>query len=97
MEYKPIVIKIENDDSLENIAKQYNITVAHLKFANDNIEKVEEGDRIIIPFKALAVHIVRPLETLEKIARKYNTTVQNIKEANGDIKEIFIGQQLIIV
>jgi len=90
------VIKIIDGESFEALAKRYNLTVDILKKFNPHInDTMEEGDRIIIPFEALAIHVVQPLENLKIIANRYNVTIEKIKQDN-DITDIFIGQQLII-
>ena len=92
-----ILIKVGYDDTIEKIATRYNITPAIIKSANLNIQDVEEGDMLIIPYRARAIHTVRPLETLREIAEKYATTPEIIKANNNLTAPLFVGQQLIIV
>ncbi len=92
-----ILIKVGYNDTIEKIAKRYNITPAIIKSANLNIKEVEEGDMLVIPYRARAIHTVRPLETLREIAEKYATTPEKIKANNNLTAPLFVGQQLIIV
>ena len=92
-----LLIKVGYNDTIEKIAKRYNITPAIIKSANLNIDKVEEGDMLLIPYSARAIHTVRPLETLREIADKYSTTPDKIKADNNIRAPLFVGQQLIIV
>lgn len=93
---KNLLIKVGYKDTLEKIAKRYNLTSAIISSANLNVKEVEEGDMLVIPCHARALHSVRPLETLQEIAEKYETTPQKIKADNNITAPLFVGQQLII-
>lgn len=92
-----LIIKVGYSDTLEKIARRYNITPAIISSCNLNIKEVEEGDMLIIPYKARAIHVVRPLETLKEIADKYATSTDKIKADNKISAPLFIGQQLLIL
>lgn len=92
----PTIIRVNSDDTLETISQKYNVPIMILKKYNE-IEFIEEGDRLIIPFDIKALHIVKPLETLLDISLIYNTTPQKIREDNNIIQPLFVGQQLIIL
>ena len=92
-----LIVKVGYNDTLSKIAERYNLTTKILSTANNNITQVEEGDYVIIPFKAKAIHTVRPLETINEIANKYGVNVDKLKLDNNIVAPLFIGQQLIII
>lgn len=92
-----LIVKVGYNDSLSKIAERYNLTTKILSSANNNITEVEEGDYLIIPFKAKAIHTVRPLETLNEIAQKYCVNVDKLKSDNNIVAPLFVGQQIIIM
>lgn len=92
----PMIIRVSDDDTLETISNKYNIPVSILKKYNE-VDSVEEGDRLIIPFDVKVLHIVKPLQTLNDIAILYNTNPQKIKEDNNITQALFVGQQLLIM
>lgn len=94
---KNLLIRVGYKDTLEKIARRYNITPAIISAANLNKTEVEEGDMIVIPYRARALHCVRPLETLREIAAKYETTPDKIKADNNLTAPLFVGQQLVII
>jgi len=91
-----IIIKVGYNETLSSIARQYKLTTKILSLANNNINNVEEGDYIIIPYRAKAVHIVRPLETLSDIAKKYNVEIEKLKKDNNIKAPLYIGQQIVV-
>ena len=91
-----LIVKVGYNDTLSKIAERYNLTTKILSTANNNITQVEEGDYVIITFKAKAIHTVRPLETINEIANKYGVNVDKLKLDNNIVAPLFIGQQLII-
>jgi LysM repeat protein len=93
----PIIIKVYDGQTIEEIAKNYHLPVSLLKQYNDIKDDISEGDRLVIPFEVRAVHIVKPLETLAKIAKLYDTSIEKIKNDNNLIDAPFIGQQLMIL
>ena len=92
-----LIIKVGYNDTFEKIAERYNLTCKILSMANEGKTQVEEGDYLVIPFSAKAIHTVRPLETLREIAERYNVSVEKIKADNNIVAPLFIGQQLIIL
>ena len=94
---RKIIVKVGYDENLSKIAERYNLTTKILSTANDNIKEVEEGDYLIIPFEARAIHTVRPVETLNEIAQKYGVDVDKLRSDNNIIAPLFIGQQIIIL
>ncbi len=94
---RKLIIKVGYNDTFEKIAERYNLTTKILSAANDGKTQVEEGDYVIVPFSAKAIHTVRPLETLKEIALKYNVSVEKLKKDNNIVAPLFIGQQLIIL
>ena len=91
---KNLVHKVEEGETIEQIAKLYNQTRDSLMKVN-NIKTIEEGDRLIVPQKNTAIYVVKPLDTIAKIAAKFNVDEEQIKKNNNSSK-IFIGQVLII-
>lgn len=91
-----IIVKVGYNETMNSIAKKYNLTTKIISLANDGLTNVEEGDYLIIPYKAKAIHIVRPLETLKEISIRYNKSVEDLKKDNKLSAPLFIGQQLVI-
>lgn len=92
-----LIIKVGYCENLKKIAERYNLTTKILSSANGGITEVEEGDYLVIPYMAKAIHIVRPLESLKDIANQYDIDVEKLKADNDIHAPLFIGQQLIIM
>jgi len=82
-------------ESLEDIARIYNTTVASIKTYNPNLMEVHAGDCVFVGDINQVFYVVKPTDTLESIATKHNTSKEKIKQKNN-LKEIFIGQLLSI-
>lgn len=92
-----IIIKVSYDENLKKIAERYNLTTKILSTANGGVTEVEEGDYLVIPYQARAIHIVRPLESIKDIAERYDIDVDKLKTDNNIVAPLFVGQQLIIM
>lgn len=91
-----IIVKVGYQETLSKIAERFNLSVSILVKANGKNE-VEEGDYVLVPFKAQAIHIVRPLQSLSDISKIYGVSVEKLKEINNLVAPLYVGQQLVIV
>lgn len=87
-------------DTLASIARRFGTTVDVLMALNDLKDRntVPAYRQVLVPNRALAVHIVQPGETLGGIARANGTTAAGIAELNNikDQNHITSGQLLLI-
>ncbi|MDD3340835.1 MAG: LysM peptidoglycan-binding domain-containing protein [Bacilli bacterium] len=94
-------------DTLWNLARKYNTTVAELKRLNNlTSDSLSIGQRLIVtgtpevPIEEPSgntIHTVVAGDTLWDLARKYNTTVAEIKRLNNLTSDsLSIGQKLIV-
>ena len=73
--------KVRSFDTLEAIAKEYNISVDTIRWANNlPPEGISEDMVIMIPPVTGIVHIVQNRETIESIAQMYQTDPQKIRD-----------------
>ena len=91
-----IIVKVGYGESLEKIARRFNLPVSMLAKLNGK-SQVEEGDYILVPFKANAVHIVRPMQSLADISAIYGVSIEKLKQSNNIVAPLYVGQQLVIV
>ena len=91
---------VKKGDSLYQIAKKYNTTVAELKKLNNltsNLLSINQ--ELIVPGikEEYTVYIVKKGDSLYQIAKKYNTTVEEIKKLNNLKSNLLsINQELYI-
>ena len=101
---KIIVYKVEKGDTIEIIAKKFDISVDTIEWEND----LENGDTLsigqelkILPVTGVA-HKVQPGETIYSIAKKYNISEQGIVDfpfntfANPETFSMVTGQIVIV-
>ena len=102
-------IIIQHGDTLNQLAIQYNTTVATLVQLNNivNPNLIYAGATLIVPISGNAqnttlsgdeIYIVKPGDTLSSIASQYNTTVRVLAVANNirNVNLIYVGQRIII-
>lgn len=81
---KDIVVKVEEDDNIDELRKRYNIKY-----------DLEIGDMFIV--SSQEKYVVKPLDTLEKIASKYGVTTKYLMDKNNlKTNIVFVGQVLIV-
>jgi Membrane-bound metallopeptidase len=95
--------KVKSGESLENIAKNYRISVQELLKANKNINpnKLKVGENLCIPKKTsaktqeYAIYKVKKGDTLQSIAEKFGVDAQELKSFNNlKSEKIIEGQEL---
>ena len=82
--------RFKEGETLESIAKKYNINKNILKQICD---EVYVGNCVLIPVKNKKYHIVKPTETIDSICKKYDISRNELLSKNN-IKKLFIGQVL---
>ncbi len=97
---------VEPKETWYGIAREYKIPVKDLISANESIDTLKVGMRIIIPqikeaerviTEGYAEHTVLPQETLYGLSRKYNTTIDELMRLNPSLKDgLKIGQVLMV-
>ena len=91
-----IYVQVQKNDSLDIIARKFNVDIRNIVRNNPNID-LYEGEILKINRKSQVYHIVKPMENLLVIATKYNTSVEDIMIKNNlTSKRLFVGQNLII-
>ena len=86
-----ILHRVQKDETLEDIAKIYNISTQILK---QNITKnLYAGNCLAICGLNKKYHIVKPCETILSIAKQYDISAEQLLQKNK-ITKIFIGQML---
>jgi len=90
------VVQIQCQETLKTIAEKFNVSEEILKQFN-KVEKLQIGDRLLVPIDVKYMHVVKPMETLQSISKTYQTTPEKIKDDNKISSAIFIGQQLLIL
>lgn len=94
-----LIHQVKEGETLLAIAKNYNLKVETIVFANNlENERITPGQELIIPPVDGAIHIVKEGETLEGIVQKYEANLENVLAFNEMVSpnEIFEGQVLII-
>jgi len=94
------VYEVKDGDTVSTIAKEFNVTVNTILWANDidDPDLIRPGDKIfVLPITGVK-HVVKKGDDIEKIAKKYKADKEKIiafneLPADGRIKE---GEELII-
>lgn len=98
LNYKPtknVFYRVQQDDTLEDIAQDFGITKSYILQHNKNC--LYEGQVLFLPETNLLTYIVKPFDTLQKIASDFGKTEQDIKQKNNlDNDYIFVGQKLFL-
>ena len=93
------VYEVKKNESLNDIAKNLNISLEELISLNNNINTIKEGQLIIIPNgNQYNTYVVKKGDNLYNIAKRYNVEEKTIELLNG-LKEneyIYPGQKLLI-
>lgn len=101
---KVITYSVEKGDTIETIAKKFDISIDTIKWANDlnTSDVLSIGQEIkILPVTGIA-HKVVPGDTIYTIAEKYKTSTQGIVDfpfntfANAETFALVAGQMLIV-
>jgi LysM repeat protein len=94
------VYTVKDGDTIENIAKMFNVSVNTILWANDisNKDSLKIGQNLtILPVTGIK-YVVKKGDTIETIAKKYNADIeeiQNFNQLDGGSK-LTIGTNLII-
>jgi len=94
-----LIHQVKEGETLSGIAKNYNLKVETIIFANNlEEERIVPGQELIIPPVDGAIHIVKEGETLEEIVKKFEVNLEDVLAFNEMVSqnEIFEGQVLII-
>jgi len=94
------VYKVKEGDTVGSIAKEFNVTVKTILWANDidDVKKIKPGDKIfILPVVGLK-HKVKSSDTISKIAKKYKADEKKIISFNGLPADgrLKVGEEIII-
>ncbi|MDE7191478.1 MAG: LysM peptidoglycan-binding domain-containing protein [Clostridia bacterium] len=92
---KRVLVRINGETSLEDLANKYHTTVAAIKKLNNLHTDIFVGMRLVIEENQGSYYTVQPFDTLESIARKFSASAQRITELNG-VERVFIGQRIFI-
>ena len=92
---KRIMVRIDGDSSLEDLAEKYHTTVTAIKRLNNLHTDIFVGMRLIVEENQGAYYTVQPFDTLESVAKKFGVNAQRITDLNG-VERVFIGQRIFI-
>lgn len=95
-----ITHQVQNGDTIESIAKQYNVSVDSLRYVNNlsSQDTVKPGQNLtILPISGV-LHVVTKGETLQSIADQWKVPVQAIVDVNwlDEPYSVSVGQKLVI-
>lgn len=100
--------KINPGDTLDSIAKKFNISVDDLKEANPRVnpQNLRIGEIICIPLATPPVecpegtspYVVQKGDTFYSIAKKFNTTTKTLQKLNPNVNPVFllVGQTICV-
>ncbi len=94
LNYDKYVVK--KGDTLDNIAKKYDTTIANLIYINDLKNNLLSVDQILyVPNKQSITYKVKEGDNLYSIASNYNTTVNKLMKSNNLMNtSLEVGQLL---
>lgn len=92
---KRILIRIDGESSLEDLADRYHTTVAAIRKLNNLHTDIFVGMRLIIEENQGVYYTVQPFDTLDSVSAKFGVSIQKITELNG-VERVFIGQRIFI-
>ena len=87
---KKIYYRVNKNDTILNIAQQFNMPVTKIISDNNLSCEVEEGDMLYLQSEDCNLYKVQPHDTLTSLAKKFCTTEQAILQQNN-IDYIFYG------
>lgn len=93
------IYEIKKNESIDDIAKNLNVSVEEILMLNNNLNNVVEGQLIIIPNNSkYDTYIVKKGDNLYNIAKKYNIDVKSIELLNGlkSNEYIYPNQKILI-
>ena len=86
------VYRINENDSIDSICKQFNTSIENIKRNNNEIP-LYEGELVEIKINEYITHLVKPAETLIEISEMYNKSTEEIKLQNNlETEKLYIGQ-----
>ena len=93
---------VKKDETIEDIAKRFNLTVNDLQSVNDiNLYEIKTGDNINIPFILTEDFIYYKIvkgDTLKQIAKDKNINVTTLAYLNGlDIDDYIYPEQTLLI
>jgi len=89
---------VQDGDTLEDVAKMFNVSANTIKWAN-NISKLPEVGEVLVILPITGVkHVAKKGDDLESLAKKYNSQAKEIAQYNGlDFDaDLGIGDEIII-
>ena len=92
---KRVLVRIDGETSLEDLAEKYHTTVQAIKRLNNLHTDIFVGMRLVVEENQGKYYTVQPFDTLESVARKFGVSAQSITELNG-LDRVFIGQRIFI-
>ncbi|MDE6474783.1 MAG: LysM peptidoglycan-binding domain-containing protein [Clostridia bacterium] len=92
---KRVIVRIDDETSLEGLAEKYHTTVAAIKRLNNLHTDIFVGMRLVVEENQGEYYTVQPFDTLESIAKKFGSSAQKISELNG-VERVFLGQRVFI-
>ncbi|MDQ3036707.1 MAG: penicillin-insensitive murein endopeptidase [Myxococcota bacterium] len=95
---EPIAYTVVRGDTASRIASRHGLTLAELRELNEGLEvdRLRQGQELVIGHGRLVQHRVRPRETLTAIAERYGVRVQEILRWNEglDAQRVAVDREL---
>jgi surface antigen len=92
---------VKRGDTVSGIAKQFNINVSTLRWANQlsNLNHIKPGRRLIVPARNGIWHLVKKGETISSLLKKFGGNRRATLKVNGLNREdkIYRNQKILIV
>jgi len=90
--------KVVRGDTVQSVAKKFDITTQTLKWANDlTSDALNPGARLLIPSTDGVIHKIKDGDSTAKLAKKYKTSEQRIVTYNDlEVSGLSDGKRIVI-
>lgn len=81
---EPVVYTVKPGDTLSAIGKQFKVSIASIKYANNltDADYLKSGQELTIPPVSGVLHTIRKGETVDSLASKYKVPPQSVVDFN---------------
>lgn len=93
------VYEVKQNETLESIANDLNITIEQLIKLNGNLDNLKQGQLIVIPTKVnYSTYLAKKGDTLYSISKKYNIDIKSLELINGfkEDEYLYVEQEVLI-
>lgn len=86
-----LIHKVDRDDNWHSISRKYGVP-AYIIAKENNLKKLRQGVRLIIPEPSGVRYVVKPFDNLERISKENEIDIDSLRANNNGIQEVFVGQ-----